>query len=130
MLSKSDGSLIKAGEPDSFKYISILFPSIFDATSIKYLGLKLIYQTAIKVLMSIQMSPLLNGTNVWVLKFSSFLRGDTATWRIFCTLVRRPFEWIRWYLSRRDGMYGFEFPLDIKHALELVGNRLGRSCRT
>ena len=37
ILSKSDGSLIRAGDPVSFKYISILSPSNCDATSIKYL---------------------------------------------------------------------------------------------
>ena len=42
MLSKSAGSLIKAGEPVSLKNISILSPSNWDATSIRYLELKLI----------------------------------------------------------------------------------------
>ena len=42
MLSKSPGSLIKAGDPVSFKKISIFSPSSCEATSIKYLELKLI----------------------------------------------------------------------------------------
>ena len=42
MLSKSPGSLIKTGEPVSLKYNSIISPSIWEATSIKYLELKLI----------------------------------------------------------------------------------------
>ena len=42
MLSKSPGSLINAGEPVSFKKISIFSPSNWEATSIKYLELKLI----------------------------------------------------------------------------------------
>ena len=42
MLSKSPGSLIKTGDPVSLKYNSILSPSICEATSIKYLLLKLI----------------------------------------------------------------------------------------
>ena len=42
MLSKSPGSLISAGEPVSLKNNSIFSPSICDATSIKYLELKLI----------------------------------------------------------------------------------------
>ncbi len=41
MLSKSEGSLINAGDPVSFKKISILFPSSCEAMSIKYLELKL-----------------------------------------------------------------------------------------
>ena len=42
MLSKSPGSLIKAGEPVSLKNISTFSPSNWEATSIKYLELKLI----------------------------------------------------------------------------------------
>ena len=42
MLSKSEGSLISAGDPVSFRKISILSPSSCDAISIKYLELKLI----------------------------------------------------------------------------------------
>ena len=42
ILSKSPGSLINAGEPVSLKKISILFPSSWEATSIRYLELKLI----------------------------------------------------------------------------------------
>ena len=42
MLSKSLGSFIKAGDPVSLKNNSILSPSSCDATSIKYLELKLI----------------------------------------------------------------------------------------
>ena len=42
MLSKSLGSLINTGEPVSLKNNSILSPSNWDATSIKYLELKLI----------------------------------------------------------------------------------------
>ena len=41
-VSKSDGSLISAGDPVSLKYISILFPSSCEAISIKYRELKLI----------------------------------------------------------------------------------------
>ena len=42
MLSKSAGSFINAGEPVSLKKISILSPSNCEATSNKYLELKLI----------------------------------------------------------------------------------------
>ena len=42
MLSKSDGSLIKAGDPVSFKNISIFSPPNWEAISSKYLELKLI----------------------------------------------------------------------------------------
>ena len=42
ILSKSPGSLIRAGEPVSLKNISTLSPSNCEATSIKYLELKLI----------------------------------------------------------------------------------------
>ena len=42
MLSKSPGSLINAGEPVSLKKISIFSPSNWEATSIRYLELKLI----------------------------------------------------------------------------------------
>ena len=42
MLSKSDGSLINAGDPESLKNISILSPSSCEAISIRYLELKLI----------------------------------------------------------------------------------------
>ena len=42
MLSKSLGSFIKAGEATSLKYISMLSPSSWLDTSIKYFELKLI----------------------------------------------------------------------------------------
>ena len=42
MLSKSPGSFINAGEPVSFKYISIFSPSNCEAISNRYLELKLI----------------------------------------------------------------------------------------
>ena len=42
MLSKSLGSLIRAGEPVSLKNISTFSPSNWEATSIRYLELKLI----------------------------------------------------------------------------------------
>ena len=42
MLSKSPGSFINAGDPVSLKKISAFSPSNWDATSIKYLELKLI----------------------------------------------------------------------------------------
>ena len=42
ILSKSDGSFINAGEPVSLRNISILSPSSWEATSNKYLELKLI----------------------------------------------------------------------------------------
>ena len=45
MLSKSEGSFINAGEPVSFKNISILSPSSWEATSNKYLELKLIFSS-------------------------------------------------------------------------------------
>ena len=60
MLSKSPGSLINAGEPVSFKNNSIFSPSNCEATSIKYLELKLISKSCSKFTASVSLpSPLL-----------------------------------------------------------------------
>ena len=60
MLSKSLGSLISAGDPVSLKYSSIFSPSSWDATSIKYLELKLISKSWLNLTFSVSWpSPLL-----------------------------------------------------------------------
>ena len=60
MLSKSPGSLIKAGEPVSLNKISIFSPSSCEATSIRYLELKLISKSCSKFTLNLSFpSPLL-----------------------------------------------------------------------
>ena len=60
MLSKSPGSFIKAGEPVSLKNISTFSPSSWDATSIKYLELKLISKSSSNLAFIVSLpSPLL-----------------------------------------------------------------------
>ena len=60
MLSKSPGSLIKAGEPVSLNNISTFFPSNWEATSIKYLELKLISSSWSNLTLKVSLpSPLL-----------------------------------------------------------------------
>ena len=60
ILSKSPGSFINAGEPVSLKKISTLSPSSCEATSIKYLELKLISKSLSNLTLKVSLpSPLL-----------------------------------------------------------------------
>ena len=60
ILSKSLGSLINAGEPVSLNKTSTFSPSNWDATSIKYLELKLISKSWLNLTFNVSLpSPLL-----------------------------------------------------------------------